>query len=345
MIRAIFASSIFLLAHPAIAAVANPSEGGEVSLLLTLGGAILGGLLLNVMPCVFPVLSIKAMSLARSVEAESGARAEALSYTAGTVLVCAALGITLILLRNAGQSIGWAFQLQDVRVVIILLLLVSAIALNFAGLFELPTISAGGTLAGKAGTAGAFWTGAFAAFIATPCSGPFMGTALGVALLLPTPAAILVFAGLGFGLALPFLLLGFVPALRRRLPRPGPWMDTLRRGLSIPMFLTAIGLAWVAGRQAGVDAMALAFGALTLVGLVLWRIGYRQAEVGAKAWWQLLPALAAVAPFFTSCLSQYPRLPRLSLPPISTRASTKSAWQSCAPQGRRYFSTSRPIGA
>lgn len=300
MIRAAIAPLILLLAAPAMAAGEKLAESGHVSLVLTLGGAILGGLILNVMPCVFPVLSIKALSLARSGETEAQARREALSYTAGTVFICAALGTTLILLRQAGQFAGWAFQLQDVRVIIVLLLLVGAIALNLAGLFELPTISGGGRLAGKAGNAGAFWSGAFAAFVATPCSGPFMGTALGVALLLPAPAAILIFAGLGFGLALPFLLLGFVPGLRRRLPRPGAWMDKLRRALSLPMFVTAIGLAWIAGRQAGVDAMAFAIGAFAIVGLTLWRIGYRQPEIGTSAWWQLLPALILVGAILTA---------------------------------------------
>jgi thiol:disulfide interchange protein len=267
-----------------------------ITSLLAIGGAILGGLLLNVMPCVFPVLSIKALSLVRSGgENEGEARGEALSYTAGAIVVCAGLGATLIALRSAGHIVGWAFQLQDVRVIILLMLLVTAIALNLAGLFEMPTISGGVGLAGKKRHAGAFWTGAFAAFVATPCSGPFMGAALGAALLLPAPAAILVFAGLGLGLALPFLLIGFVPALRHRLPRPGPWMNGLRRGLSVPMFATAVGLAWIAGRQAGVDVMALALGALTVFALLLWRVGTRQTEIGARAWWALVPALVVAA--------------------------------------------------
>lgn len=266
-----------------------------ITSLLAIGGAILGGLLLNIMPCVFPVLSIKALSLVRSDGGETEARGEAVAYAAGTIIVCAGLGVTLIGLRSAGHLAGWAFQLQDVRMIILLLLLVTAIAFNLAGLFELPAITGGARLAGKEGRVGAFWTGAFAAFVATPCSGPFMGTALGAALLLPAPAATLVFAGLGLGLALPFLLIGFVPRLRQRLPRPGRWMNTLRRGLSVPMFATAVGLAWIAGRQAGVDAMALALGALTVFVLVLWWIGARQAEIGARAWAALVPALVVIA--------------------------------------------------
>ncbi|QAY79705.1 protein-disulfide reductase DsbD [Sphingosinicella sp. BN140058] len=258
-----------------------------------LAGAILGGLLLNVMPCVFPILSLKALSLAKAGADESSARREALAYTAGVVLVCVALGGILLGLRAGGAAVGWAFQLQDPRVILILLLLVTAIALNLAGLFELPAIASGGRLAAAGGVHGAFWTGALAAFVATPCTGPFMGAALGAALVLPTAASLAIFAGLGLGLALPFLLLGFVPALRRRLPRPGAWMNRLRRILSVPMFLTALGLAWVLGRQAGVDGMALGVGAALVLGLGFWWVGVRQG--GSRAWLPLAPALAAAA--------------------------------------------------
>ncbi|PZU08527.1 thioredoxin family protein [Sphingomonas sp.] len=266
-------------------------DTGLVATLLALGGAVLGGLLLNIMPCVFPILSLKALSLARSGKSEADARGEAIAYTAGVVAICIALGAVLLGLRAAGQTAGWAFQLQDVRVILILLVLVSAIAFNLAGLFELPAITGGDALASQGGKAGAFWTGALAAFVATPCSGPFMGVALGAALVLPAPAALAIFAGLGLGLALPFLLLGFVPALRNRLPKPGAWMDRLRRILSVPMFLTALGLAWIAGRQAGVDGMALALAAALVFTLGLWCVGRRQLAFKPAAWWPLVPAL------------------------------------------------------
>ncbi|PTQ10943.1 thiol:disulfide interchange protein [Sphingomonas oleivorans] len=268
-------------------------EGDAATLLLALGGAILGGLLLNIMPCVFPILSLKALSLARSGESEASARKEALAYTAGVVLVCAALGAILLVLRAGGNVAGWAFQLQDPRVILFLLLLVAAIGLNLAGLFELPVISGGDSLASSGGMGGAFWTGALAAFVATPCTGPFMGAALGAALVLPPAGAMAVFAGLGLGLALPFLALGFVPALRRKLPRPGAWMDKLRRILAVPMFATALGLAWILGRQAGVDGMTLGLGAALLIGLALWWVGRRQARGAGAAWWPLVPAAAA----------------------------------------------------
>jgi len=261
---------------------------------VSFGLALLGGLLLNIMPCVFPILSLKALSLAKAGEDAPGARREALAYTAGVVLVCVALGGALLGLRAAGAAAGWAFQLQDPRVILILLLLVSAIAFNLAGLFEIGSMGLGGALASGGGAGGAFWTGALAAFIATPCTGPFMGAALGAALVLPAAAALTIFAGLGLGLALPFLLLGFVPALRRRLPKPGAWMGTFRRVLSIPMFLTALGLAWILGRQSGVDGLTMGLAAALALGVALWWIGRRQ-SAGRRGWVALVPAFAIVA--------------------------------------------------
>ena len=172
---------------------------------------------------------------------------------------------------------GWAFQLTDPRVIFVLLLLAVGIAFNLAGLFELPAPDAANRLAAN-GKGGAFTTGALAAFVATPCTGPFMGAALGAALVLPTAAALLVFAGLGLGIALPFLLLGFVPALRRRLPKPGAWMETFRHILSLPMFVTAVALAWLLGRLAGIDALGLGLLAAAVFVFVLWAAGRRQAR-------------------------------------------------------------------
>jgi thiol:disulfide interchange protein len=279
-------------------AVPEPEErpaAGASSILMALLGALAGGLLLNVMPCVFPILSLKALSLARAGETEAAARREANAYAAGVILTCLALGALLLALRAGGAAVGWAFQLQDPRVILLLLLLVTAIALNLAGLFRLPTLGAGDSLAGSGGTRGAFFTGALAAFVATPCTGPFLGFALGAAMVLPTVAALAVFAGLGLGLALPFLLLGYVPALRRRLPKPGAWMERFQRLLSVPMFATGLGLAWILGRQSGVDGMALGVGAALLLGLALWWLGRRQQ--GRRRRLPLaLVALAVVAP-------------------------------------------------
>ncbi|HYI64337.1 MAG TPA: thioredoxin family protein [Allosphingosinicella sp.] len=275
---------------PVATAPEQGSAGEGPGLVLALLGALLGGLILNIMPCVFPILSLKALGLARAGETEAAARREALAYAAGVILMCLALGGLLLAIRASGAMVGWAFQLQDPRVILLLLLLVTAISLNLAGLFQLPILAAGDGLARRGGAAGAFFTGALAAFIATPCTGPFMGAALGAALILPAAGALAVFAGLGLGLALPFLALGFIPALRRRLPKPGPWMTTLQRILSVPMFLTALGLAWILGRQTGVDGMALGLGGVLALGLALWWLGR-----GGRwlAWAFVLAALAA----------------------------------------------------
>lgn len=273
-----------LTATPGTVASATASGNLITTVLIAIGAAILGGLILNIMPCVFPILSLKALGLARSGADERAARREALAYTAGAIATCAALGGTLLALRAGGLAAGWAFQLQNPWVIAVLLLLVSAIALNLAGLFELPAFGGGERLARQSGAGGAFWTGALAAIVATPCTGPFMGAALGAALVLPTAAAMGVFIGLGFGLALPFLAIGFVPALRRRLPKPGPWMDRFRKIMAVPMFLTALALAWILGRLVGVDAMALGLGAVTILGLALWWTGRRQAGGARLAW-------------------------------------------------------------
>jgi DsbC/DsbD-like thiol-disulfide interchange protein/cytochrome c biogenesis protein CcdA len=284
------------------------------SLLPVLALAVLGGLLLNIMPCVFPILSLKALSLAKGGISPARARTDALAYTAGTILVTTALGGMVLALRAAGEQVGWAFQLQDPRVITLLLLLVTAIALNLAGLFELNLSSGslGTSLTSRSDALGSFSTGALSAFIATPCTGPFMAGALGAALVLPPAAGLAVFAGLGFGLALPFLAIGFVPALRRRLPRPGPWMARLRAILSVPMFLTALALAWVLGRQAGVDGMAIGLAAALLLGLFLWWLGRAQSQGRNTA----VPALLALA----MALAPAPFLPT-SAPAATATAS------------------------
>lgn len=252
------------------------TEGSASLLFLALGGALLGGLLLNLMPCVFPILSLKAISLAKAGGNQSEVRRDALAYTAGVVLVATALGAILLGLRASGAAVGWAFQLQDPRIIFVLLALVTTIGLNLAGLFELPNLNFGNKLTKQDGAAGSFWTGALAAFVATPCTGPFMAAALGATIVLPPVAALVIFAGLGVGLALPFLLIAFVPAIRSRLPKPGPWLDSFRKIMAIPMFLTSIGLIWLLGRQIGTDALGLSLIFLLTISLILWWFGGRQ---------------------------------------------------------------------
>jgi DsbC/DsbD-like thiol-disulfide interchange protein/cytochrome c biogenesis protein CcdA len=254
-----------------------------------LGGALLGGLILNLMPCVFPILSLKALTLARAGESEAGARREGVAYTAGVVLACLALGALLLALRAAGNEVGWAFQLQEPSVVVLLLVLAVAITANFSGLYELPSLS----FTRSGGRASAFSTGLLAAFAATPCTGPFMVTAMGAALLLPWWQGMLLFATLGFGLALPFLLLGYVPALRKLLPKPGKWMDTFRRILAIPMGLTALALLWLCWRLGGAQFAAVA-GAVALAIVALLVMIHRSET---KSWRVAVPAAGALALF------------------------------------------------
>jgi len=284
----------------------TPLETGDASttparLALLVLAALGGGLLLNVMPCVFPILSLKALSLARAGESAHGARAEGLAYAAGVIAACLALGATMLALRAAGQEVGWAFQLQEPLVVAGLLALTVAITANLAGLYEFAVpgfISRGA--APDHGAAGAFLTGLLAAFVATPCTGPFMATAMGAALLLPTAQALLLFASLGFGIALPFIALAFVPALRRRLPRPGAWMDRFRKAMAVPMALTALALAWLASRLGGMHfALASAAAALALLAVLAW-LGRRQrhgkaAVSGVLAGLVLVVAVAVLA--------------------------------------------------
>jgi thiol:disulfide interchange protein/DsbC/DsbD-like thiol-disulfide interchange protein len=247
-----------------------------------LAGAIIGGLILNVMPCVFPILSLKALALARAGGDERQVRAEGFAYTAGAVLTCAALGAALLALRAGGEALGWAFQLQRPESVVLLIVLMSAITANLAGLFDMTGIRFGFGWASTASdaeqspTKEAFLTGGLAAFIATPCTGPFLGAALGATLTLPAWAALPIFAGLGLGLALPFLALALFPTLRRRLPKPGPWMETFRRWLAFPMALTVVALIWLLGRQVGATGWLV--GAATAFAAIVigWWAGQRQ---------------------------------------------------------------------
>jgi DsbC/DsbD-like thiol-disulfide interchange protein/cytochrome c biogenesis protein CcdA len=260
------------------------NEGGQAILWAVLG-AILGGLLLNLMPCVFPILALKALHLAKSGGEERTARRDALAYTAGAIVGTGALGGALLAIRAAGVEAGWAFQLQDPRMILLLTLLSIAITLNLLRVFELPVIG------GERNPAGSFGTGALAAFVATPCAGPFLGAALGTALLLPPAGSVAVFAALGLGLAMPFLLIAFVPALRRRLPRPGPWMARLQRFLAIPMAATATAGLWLMYRQGGQQALLFGLLAVAVLTALLFVTGRNQSSGRRRSW--LNPALVA----------------------------------------------------
>ncbi|AEI38564.1 MAG: thioredoxin family protein [Zymomonas mobilis subsp. pomaceae] len=278
----------------------------------SLGGAILGGLILNIMPCVFPILSLKALSLARAHSSEKAHRLEALAYTAGVILVCLGLGGGLLILRAGGHAVGWAFQLQYPHVVLALMILTGLIGFNLAGLFELPSLN-GGRNTQQDSLSGAFVTGALAAFVATPCTGPFMAAAMGIALMLPPIEALIIFAGLGLGIALPFLAIGFLPSVRRLLPRPGAWMSVLRHLLSIPMFITALWLGWILGHQIGSDGLIIALSAFLIAVLGLWWTGKRQNH-GKN--FSFIPAIIALV-FTTFVASFAPADPRQERIPIA----------------------------
>jgi thiol:disulfide interchange protein len=248
---------------------------------LTLGaavlGALLGGLILNLMPCVFPVLAIKVTAFAKHADDRRGLRANGLAYTAGVVLSFTALGALLLALRATGEQLGWGFQLQSPAVVATLAVLFTLIGLNLAGLFEFGNVlpSRVASLQAKNPTADAFLTGVLATAIASPCTAPFMGASLGLAIGLPAAQALAVFATLGLGMALPYLLASWVPAVARALPRPGAWMNTFRRGMAFPMFATVVWLLWVLGQQSGIDGAAALLMLLVVLALLVWALGLR----------------------------------------------------------------------
>ena len=240
--------------------------------------AFLGGLILNLMPCVFPILAMKAASLAGHGEDQAEARNQGMAFGVGSVLTFIALAGVLIALKAAGSAIGWGFQLQSPPVVAVLALLMLAVALNLSGLFEVGTSlqGAGTGLASRGGAAGAFFTGALAVVVAAPCTAPFMGPALGWALTQTPVAALTVFLFLGIGFAAPFVLVAYAPGLLSRLPRPGAWMETFRKALAFPMYGAAAWLAWVLAQQAGAEDLAKLFAAAVLVGLAAWLAGLSQ---------------------------------------------------------------------
>jgi len=247
-----------------------------ILLLQAAGLALLGGLILNLMPCVFPVLAMKAAALTRTAHDPAEARRDGFAFLAGVLTTFAALAVVLLVVRAGGQAIGWGFQLQSPAVVAVLALLMLAVALNLSGLFEIGVRLqnlGSGPLSRMGGTAGAFLTGVLAVVVAAPCTAPFMASALGAALLLPAPAAVLVFLMLGLGLALPYLAISLSPRVLALLPRPGPWMQTLQRLLALPMYAAALWLVWVFARQTATLPLILLVCAGLAVVLGLWAFG------------------------------------------------------------------------
>ncbi|MFG6412555.1 protein-disulfide reductase DsbD family protein [Roseateles sp. DC23W] len=257
------------LSAPAAAApAAAPAPGSELGLLPALALALVGGLILNLMPCVFPVLSIKALTLVGG----GNHKAEGLAYTAGVLASFAVLAAVLIALRAGGQQVGWGFQFHSPVFVGVVAYLLFLVGLNLSGFFDVggSFTGIGSGLAAKQGLAGSFFTGVLAAVVATPCTAPFMGAALAFALSQPAAVMLAVFLALGLGLALPFLVLAFWPAAQRWLPRPGAWMDTFKQFLAFPMYAAVVWLLWVLAQQAGPDGVALALLGLVIIAFGLW---------------------------------------------------------------------------
>ena len=320
-------------ARTVLPARALPAGGAFGALLL----ALLGGLVLNLMPCVLPILSLKVLGVAQSGGSRAHARRHALWYTAGVLVAFAAIGALVLALRAGGQALGWGFQLQQPWFVAALVYLMFAVGLGLSGVFTLGggIGNVGQALASRSGPVGDFFTGVLACVVASPCIAPFMGGALAFAFTASPWMAMAVFLMLGLGLALPFLLIGFIPALADRLPRPGAWMETLKQVLAFPMYLTAIWLLWVLGKQRGVDAMALVAAGLAVFALALWW-HERRRWTGGVAGRVLALALAAAA------LLPVWKVESLPPPAVQPASEGHEAWtperlQTLRAEGRAVF--------
>ena len=287
---------------------AQATEGDVLSLVLAVLFGVLGGLILNLMPCVFPVIGLKVLAFARDAGGHPREmRLSALAFAAGVLVSFWGLAALLLALRAAGQSVGWGFQLQSAPFVASMALLFMLIGLNLVGVFE---VGVGLTRLGNfdpaarggTGAAGSFGSGALAVLVATPCTAPFMGSALGFTLGRPAVELFLVFGAIAVGMALPYLALGWFPRALAWLPRPGRWMESFRQLLAFPMFATVAWLAWVLGQQAGVDAvLGLTLGAV-LLSMACWLYGRFVQSPSAvhRGLAAVLAALALLAALFVA---------------------------------------------
>lgn len=262
----------------------NAAVTADLSLGTVFLFALLGGMILNLMPCVFPVLSLKVLSLSSDRASQREHQLHGIAYTAGVMLAFVALAAVLLTLQASGAAIGWGFHLQTPWFVAALVYLFFVMGLSLSGVVEFGTsiMGVGSALQEKEGYAGSFFTGVLASVVASPCTAPFMGAALGFAFTQSMPVALTVFLALGFGMALPFLVLSFVPALARRMPKPGAWMITFKQVLAFPLYATVVWLLWVLGQQAGPNAMALVVGSCVLLALAAWL--YQQRHVSRGFW-------------------------------------------------------------
>ncbi len=276
----------------------------QLSLVEALLFALLGGLILNLMPCVFPVLAMKAAAFAALAGHErSVLRRDGIAYTLGVLISFAVMAAIVIAIRGSVGDVSWGFQFQSPVFSLLIAYLFFVVGLNLSGMFEFSSRFAGvgQTLAARGGSAGAFFTGVLAVIVATPCTAPFMAAALGFALSQPPPQTMAVLLALGLGLALPYLALSMTPALQRLMPRPGPWMDRLRQFLAFPMFASAVWMVWVLTQQTGADGVIYALGGMILIAFAIWllRIG---SGASAATWVRRAVAAAAVLLAFGAAL-------------------------------------------
>jgi len=269
--------------------------GEQLSLVEALLFALLGGLILNLMPCVFPVLAMKAAAFARLAGHERSAiRRDGIAYTLGVLASFAVMAAVIVAIRASVGEVSWGFQFQSPVFSLLIAYLFFVVGLNLSGVFEIGGRFAGvgQGLAARGGTTGAFFTGVLAVIVATPCTAPFMAAALGFALSQPAPQTVAVLLALGLGLALPYLVLSMTPALQRLMPRPGPWMDRLRQFLAFPMYASAVWMIWVLTQQTGADGVIYALGGMILIAFAIWllRLGS-----GASLGTWVRRGLAAVA--------------------------------------------------
>jgi len=290
-----------LPAVPAVASAIVPMASDAGGLGYALLFALAGGLLLNLMPCVFPVLAIKALSFAKmGGHAQQAVRLQSLAYCAGVVATFVLLAALLLGLRAAGMQAGWGFQFQSPVFVTGMATLLFVIGLNLSGVFQIASglSSAGESLAARPGLSGSFFTGALAVVVATPCTAPFMGGAIAFALGAPALQTLAVFVAMGLGLAMPYVLMAFFPGAARRMPRPGVWMDRLKQALAFPMYAAVAWLVWVLSQQSGADGVLVVLVILLLVALALWLLGVAQRSASSGMAWRIAALMAAAGAAF-----------------------------------------------
>jgi thiol:disulfide interchange protein DsbD len=278
-----------------VTSLAGAVGSEELSLVQALFFALLGGLILNLMPCVFPVLAMKAAAFARLAGHDRAEmRRDGLAYTGGVLVSFAVMAAVVIAIRGAVGDVSWGFQFQSPVFSLLIAYLFFVIGLNLSGVFEVGSRLAGvgQGLTARGGTTGAFFTGVLAVIVATPCTAPFMAAALGFALTQPAPATVAVLLAMGLGLALPYLALALTPALQRLMPRPGAWMDRLRQFLAFPMYASAVWMIWVLTQQTGADGVLYALGGMVLIAFAIWLLRFGS-QASAGTW--LRRGLAAIA--------------------------------------------------